>query len=50
MPECTNSTLLKEKLLTQIPDLQAHKIIHEVVLMFKDNVGVRLLEAKKQDY
>ena len=47
MPERTNSTRLKENFF--FPTCK-HKIIHEIVLMFKDNVRERLLEAKKRDY
>lgn len=49
MPERTNSTRLKEKLVAQIPDLEAHKSKYEVLLTFKDDVGETLLEAKKRD-
>lgn len=49
MSQRTNSTRLKEKLLAQIPDLEAHKSNYEVMLTFKDDVGNTLLEAKKRD-
>lgn len=48
VPERTNSTRLKEKLLAQIPDLEAHKNKYEVMLTFKDDVGETLLEAKQR--
>ena len=49
MSERTHSTRLKEKLLTQIPDLEAHKGKYEIMLAFKDDVGETLLDVKARD-
>ena len=45
-----NPTHLKEKLLAQIPDLEAHKSNYEVVLSLKTDIGDTLLEAIKKDH
>ena len=34
-----NATRLKEKLLMQIPDLEAHKSKYEVIMSFKEDTG-----------
>jgi len=44
-----NATRLKEKLLTQLPDLEAHKSKYEVIMSFKENIGDTLLEATKRN-
>ena len=40
---------LKEKLLTQIPDLEAHKSKYGVIMSFKEDTGDTLLEATKRN-
>ena len=45
-----NATRLKEAVLAQIPDLEAHKSNYEVVLSFKMDTGSTLLEATKRDH
>ena len=49
MSERTQATRLKEKLLTQIPDLEAHKGKYEIILPFKYDVGETLLDVKARD-
>ena len=49
MSERTHATRLKEKLLTQIPDLEAHKGKYEIMLPFKYDVGETLLDVKARD-
>ena len=49
MSERTHATRLKEKLLIQIPDLEAHKGKYDSMLPFKYDVGERLLDAKSRD-
>ena len=44
-----NAARLKEKLLTQIPDLEAHKSKYEVIMSFKEDTGDTLLEATKRN-
>ena len=44
-----NATRLKEKLLAQIPGLEAHKGKHEVVMSFKEDIGDTLLEATNRN-
>ena len=46
MSERTHATLLKEKLLTQIPDLEARKGKYDIVLHFKYDVGETLWTSK----
>ena len=45
-----NATRLKEAVLAQIPDLEAHKSNYEVILSFKTGTGSTLLEATKRDH
>jgi hypothetical protein len=45
-----NVTRLKERLLAQISDLEAHKSNYEVVLSFKTDVGDTLLEATRKNH
>ena len=45
-----NGTGLKEKLLTNIPDLEAHKSSYEVILTFKADTEDILLHSTKNDY
>ena len=49
MSERTHATRLKEKLLTQIPDLEAHKGKYDIMLPFKYDVGETLLDVKARD-
>ena len=49
MSERTHATRLKEKLLTQIPDLEAHKVKYDIMLPFKYHVGETLLDVKARD-
>ena len=44
-----NATWLTEKLLVQIPGLEAHKGKHEVVMSFKEDTGDTLLEATNRN-
>ena len=44
-----NSTRLQEKLLMSIPELQANKSTHGIVLSFKDTTGDALLSASQRD-
>ncbi len=46
---CINPTRLKEKLVDQIPGLEANKSNYEVVLSFKKDIGDALLYASKAD-
>ena len=43
-----NSTHVKDKLLRHLPQLEAHKSNHEVVLSFKEDIGEALLHACRQ--
>ncbi len=45
-----NATRLKEKLVAQIPDLEAHKNKYEVILSFKTDIGDTLMEATRKDH
>ena len=45
-----NATRLKEKLLAQIPDLEAHRHKYEVILSFKTDIGDILMEATRKDH
>ena len=49
MSERTHGTRLKEKLLTQIPNLEAHKGKYDIMLPFKYDVGETLLDVKARD-
>ena len=40
-----NSTSLKDKLLEELPDLDAHKKGRDVLLAFQDDVGFALAET-----
>jgi len=44
-----NGTQLKEKILMQITDLEAHKSKYEAILSFKEDTGDSLLEATKRN-
>ena len=46
MSERTHTTRLEEKLLTQIPDLEAHKGKYEIILVFQYDVSETLLGVK----
>ena len=45
-----NSTRLKERILTQIPDLQAYTQGRDILLAFKANAGVALKQALESDF
>ena len=45
-----NSTRLKEKLLAQIPGLEAHSTKYHVVISFSESTGSTLLEASQRDH
>ena len=47
--DTSKSTRLKEKLLTQITDLEAHKGIYDILLPFKYDVGEKLLDVEARD-
>ena len=51
MPERTHTTRLKKTLLTQIPDLEAHKGKYEIMLPFRPKYGAgeTLLDVKARD-
>ena len=49
MSERTHATRLKEKLPTQIPDLEAHKVKYDIMLPFKYDVGETLFDVKARD-
>ncbi|CAL8310973.1 unnamed protein product [Merluccius merluccius] len=44
-----NTTRLKERLLAQIPDLQAHTQGRDVLLTFSDDIGAALTKACEWD-
>jgi hypothetical protein len=50
MTSRVNSTRLKERILSNIPDLQAHKHGREVLLAFEDDVGLALKKAYESDF
>ncbi len=45
-----NATHLKQKLLAQIPDLEAHKSNYEVVFSFKTDIGDTLLKVTRKNH
>ena len=49
MSERTHETRLTEKLLTKVPDLEAHKGKYDIMLPFKYDVGETLLNVKARD-